>query len=206
VKTTRLEGVGRASYPQFFRPLTQSPDNAIYVTVRAVSGDPARLIPAIRREVLALDSQQPISDARTMTERVDESIGQSRLNSTLLSGLALVALIIAGLGIYGVVAYGVARRTREIGVRMALGASQTHVLSLVLAQGMRPVLIGALVGVGASAALGRVARTLLFGSDGVDPGTFGVAALAFVAVATVACLVPASRASRVAPIVALRTE
>ena len=206
VKTTRLEGVGRASYPQFFRPLTQSPDNAIYLTVRSASGDPAKLAPAIRREVLALDSQQPISDVRTMTERVDESIGQSRLNSTLLSGLSLVALIIAGLGIYGVVAYGVARRTREIGVRMALGASRQDVLSLVLSQGMRPVIFGTVLGLGASAALGRVARTLLYGSDGVDPATFGAATLAFVAVATVACLVPASRASRVAPSVALRSE
>ncbi len=205
VKTTRLDGVARPPYPQLFRPLTQAPDNAVYLAVRA-RGNLLALVPLIRHAVLTLDPLQPISDVHTMDDRVSDSIGQSRLDTVLLSGLSALALIIAGLGIYGVVAYGVARRTREIGVRMALGATQSDVVALVTRQGMQPVIVGIVVGVGVSVVLGRVARTLLYGSDGIDPLLFAGATLLFVVIATVACRYPAARAARVQPSVALRAE
>lgn len=205
VKTARLEGVGRDAYPQVFTPLAQGSESALYLVART-RGNPIALVPSVRAELKTLDPEQPIADLQTMQQRVDESIGQSRLNSTLLSGLSVLALVIAALGIYGVVAYGVVRRTREIGVRQALGATGTQVVGLIARQGVAPVLVGVVAGLAGSVALGQVSRRLLYSTAALDPIAFALATALLVAVAGTACLVPAMRASNVSPSVALRAE
>jgi len=205
VKTARLEAVGRDAYPQVYTPLSQGSESSLYLVTRTRSR-PEAMLPAIRAELKALDPDLPISDVMSMQQRVDESIGQSRLNSTLLSGLSALALVIAALGIYGIVAYGVVRRTREIGVRQALGATGMQVVGLIARQGAWPVILGVLLGLGGSVALGQLSSQLLFSTTPIDPVAFIAATGLLVMVASVACLVPAMRALKVAPSIALRTE
>jgi putative ABC transport system permease protein len=205
VKTTRLEAVGRDAYPQVFTPLAQGSESSLYLVVRT-HANPLAATSAVRSVVTGMDAEQPIADVHTMAERVEASIGQSRLNSTLLTGLSALALLIAALGIYGVVAYGVARRTREIGVRQALGATGAQVIGLIARQGVTPVLLGVGVGLVGSVALGMLSRKLLFATAAIDPVAFAGATALLMAIAGCACVVPAMRAANVSPSVALRTE
>jgi putative ABC transport system permease protein len=178
---------------------------ALYVGIRT-TGDAASLAPSVRREVLAVDREQAISNMKTMRQRLAESVAQRRFNMTLLGLFAAVALMLAGVGVYGVMSYAVARRTHEIGVRVALGAQRGDVLSLVLRQGMKLTLAGVAVGLVGALAATRVMASMLYGISATDPLVFaGVAAL-LAAVALLACLVPARRATKVDPMVALRYE
>ncbi|HJZ99165.1 MAG TPA: ABC transporter permease, partial [Candidatus Solibacter sp.] len=170
------------------------------------AGKPESVLSAVRARVHEIDSELPISNVRTMEEWVSNSAAQPRLNAALLAAFAGVALLIAAIGVYGVLAYSVNQRTREIGLRMALGAQQGGVLRWIVTQGMLVAATGIVIGLGGAFALSRLLATLLFGIQPRDPLTFGAVAAVLSVVALAACLVPAIRASRVDPIVALRDE
>ena len=169
-------------------------------------GDPLNLVGAVRKEVHALDPDQPISAVKKMTDWVDSSVAAPRYRTTLLALFAALAMILAATGIYGVMSYSVAQRTHEIGVRMALGARRVDVLKMVVRQVMLLTLVGVALGLAGAFALTRVMSTLLFGVTAKDPITFGVVAALLMAVAFIACFVPARRATKVDPLVALRYE
>jgi putative ABC transport system permease protein len=169
-------------------------------------GDPTNLAAAVRKEVQAIDPDQPVAAVRTMDEWVSTSVAQPRFRTALLGLFALLALVLASTGIYGVMSYSVAQRTHEIGVRMALGAKRRDVLSMVVRQGMLLVVMGVGIGLVGAFALTRVMSTLLFGVTAKDPITFVVVAALLTLVALVACYIPARRATKVNPLVALRYE
>jgi putative ABC transport system permease protein len=167
---------------------------------------PSSLLSAIRQQVHEVDTTLPISTVRTMDEWLANSAAQPRLNAVLLAVFAAVAMLIAAIGIYGVLAYSVTQRTREIGVRMALGAPRGHVLRLVVREGMTVGAIGIAVGIGGALAINRVLASLVFETPVRDPLTYGIVAASLAVVALAACVIPARKASRVDPLVALRTE
>jgi ABC-type antimicrobial peptide transport system permease subunit len=168
--------------------------------------DPAGFTRSLIGAVRAVDAEQPVLDIATMEDVVEESLGQRPFAMLLLAAFAALALVLATVGIYSVLAYTVRQRVREIGIRMALGAPGRGVLRLVVIEGLKPTLAGVVLGLVLAAALVRVMSTLLFGVDQHDPGTFSLVALLMLAVGIVATLVPAWRATRVDPIVTLRAE
>jgi putative ABC transport system permease protein len=175
------------------------------LTIRA-TGDPLKLTSAVRKEVMAIDPDQPIAAVRTMEQALSESVSAPRYRTVLLGLFAVVALLLAAIGIYGVISYTTAERTHELGVRMALGAQSKDVLKLVIGQGIKLALAGALLGLGGALALTRFVNTLLFGVNATDPLTFAGVALLLTLVALLACWIPARRATRVDPLVALHYE
>jgi putative ABC transport system permease protein len=177
----------------------------MYVIART-SADPASTVAVARHEVARVDRDQPISDVRTMDERIGRSLSSRRFSMVLLALFAGLALTLAAVGIYGVVAYAVTERTHEIGVRVALGAQRRDVMAMVVGQGMTMTIVGTAIGVAVSAALARLMSSLLFGVSAVDPATFVAIPLLLVAVALAACYVPARRAMRVDPLQTLRSE
>ena len=177
----------------------------MYVVART-SADPASTAAMARHEIARVDRDQPISDVRTMDERIGRSLSSRRFSTVLLALFAGLALTMAAVGIYGIVAYSVTERTHEIGVRVALGAQRRDVMAMVVGQGMTMTIVGAAIGVAASAALARLMSSLLFGVSAVDPATFVAIPLLLVAVALAACYVPARRATRVDPLQSLRAE
>jgi len=184
-------------------PTIQS--NFTNLVIRTKS-DPLSIAAGVRKEIHAIDPDQPVAAVKPMTAWVDESVSLQRYRTTLLGLFALLAMVLAATGIYGVMSYTVAQRTHEIGVRMALGAPQSDVLKLVVRQGMSLTLIGVALGLIGAFALTRVMATLLFQVKERDPITFVIVAALLIAVAFVACFVPALRATRVDPLVALRYE
>jgi putative ABC transport system permease protein len=205
VGSTRLEGVGLETYAQAFTPLAQSPVPYVYVIART-AGDPLALTSVLRREVVALDPTLPIASIMSMEQRAAESVAQFKLNSVIVTLFAAVALVLASIGIYAVISYAVVQRTREIGIRMALGAGRADVLRLIVRDGMAPAVIGVVAGAVGALAVTRLMRSLLYGVSTTDPLVFGAVAGALAAVALGACWVPARRASRVDPNVALRND
>jgi putative ABC transport system permease protein len=175
------------------------------VVVRT-NGSPEAALPAVRSRVHDMDAELPVSTVRTMEQWVDGSAARPRLNAVLLAIFAAVAMLIAAIGIYGVLSYSVSRRTREIGLRMAIGAQRPDVMRLVVREGMLVALAGIGAGVLAALVASRALATLVFGVPVRDPGTFAAVAIVLAVVALSACCIPARRASRVDPIVALRDE
>ena len=153
-----------------------------------------------------MDKDQPVSYIKTMDQQLDELVAQRRLNMLLLAIFAAVALMLAAVGIYGVISYSVSQRTHEIGIRLALGAQRRDILRLVVGQGLGLTLLGVGLGLAAALALTRFLTTLLFGVSPTDPVAFGVIALLLTGVALLACYAPARRATQVDPMVALRCE
>ena len=169
-------------------------------------GDPKRMVPAVKRAVAEVDRHTPIAGVRTVEQALDSQVRHLRLYMYLLGIFGGVAVILAATGIYGLMAYSVAERTREIGIRMALGARRGQVLAMVLRQGLALIVIGLALGLGGAAAGTRYLEGLLFGLTPLDPSTFVYVAAAFSVVALLASYVPARRATRVDPLVALRCE
>jgi putative ABC transport system permease protein len=201
----KYSGLDAKPEPTYYTPLAQDAWRAAYLVVRAPM-NPADLAPAIREQIWSLDKDMPIANVATMDRLLAESVAQPRFRTLLLGIFAALALVLASVGIYGVISYSVTQRTHEIGIRMALGAQTRDVSKLVIMEGMALALIGVATGVVASFALTRVMENLLFEVSTTDRSTFaGVAAL-LIAVSALACWFPARRASRVDPIVALRCE
>ena len=168
--------------------------------------DDAGVVAVARREVQAVDRDLALTAVAPMRAVVDESIGDHRFRTILLGAFAGVALLLAALGIYGVLAYFVSQRARELGIRLALGARPAALFAMVVRQGMRPVVIGAVIGMMSAVALTTVMQSLLFGVDPVDPATYVAASATLAIIALAACAIPAMRATRVDPLVALRDE
>jgi putative ABC transport system permease protein len=205
VGDVRYIGLDHQPVPVVFTSTDQSPASALTLTVRTRVA-PESLIPAIRREVQNLDPEQPIYHVATMEQRVADSVGPQRFDALLLTLFAAVALLLAVVGIYGVMSYWVTQRTHEIGVRVALGAQRQQVLRLVLARAAWLTLGGLTLGLVGAFVLARALSGLLFGVKAIDPLTFLAASAALAGIAFVASWQPARRAASVDPMVALRYE
>jgi predicted permease len=196
-------GLASDTRPEIYIPFAQLPWASMNLLVRTAA-DPRGFAAAVRRCVLAVDKDQPVTKVRSMEEVLSEGAQQQRFVTTLLGGLAAIALVLAIVGIYGAVAYSVSQRTQEMGIRMALGADRRDILRLVLRQGLGPASMGIAIGLAASFALTRLMAKMLYRLSATDPATFAAGALLFAAVAMLASYLPARRATRVDPVVALR--
>lgn len=198
--------------PQFYMNINQIPVDRLPGSTRRINlltrtdVEPMSLTSAVRGQITALNKDQPVFNVRTMDQIVDQSMATRRFSMMLLAVFAVVALALASIGIYGMMSYSVAQRTREIGLRMTLGAQRGNVLRLVIGNGMKLALVGVVLGLIAALALTRTMKTLLFGVSATDPVTFVAIALLLALVALIACWVPARRATKVDPLVALRYE
>jgi putative ABC transport system permease protein len=206
VGNVKQESITADVAPEIYLPFSQMTMNGMTLFLRTNTGNPTDLARALRSEVLAIDKNQPVFDVKTLNQRVVETIAASRSLMFLFSGFALLAMVLAAVGIYGIISYSVSQRTREIGIRMALGARATDVLRMVLKSGMMLVLTGIVIGVAGAMALTRFLATLLFGVTPTDTLTFVVVSVVLVTIALLACLVPARRATKVDPLEALRYE
>jgi len=190
---------------RIYYPVSQIPFRVGGMALVLKTGlDPQSLVPQVRAAVRAIDPEQPIADVRTMEQWVSRSLENRRTSMTLLTIFGAIALVLSAIGIYGVLAYGVAQRVREFGIRQALGADRASILSLVFKQGIRTAGVGMVLGLAASVALSRLLQSLLFGVTPRDFGVFGSVTVLLLAVAMAACYIPARRATRVDPMVALR--
>jgi predicted permease len=205
VGDVRQEGPAQPSYPQIYLPFAQVSSRSLLVALRT-GGDPLALVTPVKHAVAALDPALAVGRVATMEERLAGAVARPRVNALLLGGFAGTALLLAVVGIYGVIAYGVVQRTREVGVRMALGAQREDVVRLVLRSALAPVLAGTALGMLGALAGGRLLRGLLFGVSPTDPTIFGLVAALLLAVALLAGYLPARRATRVDPLIALRSE
>jgi predicted permease len=205
VADVREDGVAEEAQPILYFPFDQATPGGFTTIVKA-AGSTAPVLSAARAALRELDPELPIYNVRTMEDRVAESVAQPRFYTVLLAGFAGVALLLAAVGIYGVMSYSVGQRTGEIGVRMALGARPGDVLRLVVRQGMTLAVVGLALGVAAALASGRVMSSMLFGVKPSDPATFVGVLLVLSAVALLACWLPARRAARVDPMAALRAS
>jgi putative ABC transport system permease protein len=205
VGNVKADGLTSTVRPMIYWPYPQFPSVFNNLVLRT-SGDPLAVVGVVKEQIRALDREQPLSNIQTMEALIAASVAPQRFNTLLLGIFATLALVLAAIGIYGVIAYTVAQRTHEIGVRMALGAGRSDVLRLVVGQGLKLVLGGVAVGLAASFGLTRLLSKLLFGVGATDPLTFVSVSLLLIAVALLACYLPARRAAQVDPLVALRNE
>ena len=208
----RWRGPGEAPTPEFYLPIDQAPEEAwnwiqrtMYIVARTPAA-PEVVADGVRRATADVAPGVPLFNVRTMEERLRGTLATSRFNTLLLTILGAIGLVLAAVGIYGVVAYFVTRRTQEIGVRMALGATRLDVVSLVIRHAAWPLAAGVVTGIAASSLLARVLTPQLFDVTPYDPATFATVAATLVAVALVACLIPARRAASVDPTKALHTN
>jgi predicted permease len=202
---TKQEGLASETMPEATASALQWPRFQMSVVLRTKL-DPMSLVSAVRKEVADLDKNLPLYGVQTMDDILAKEVATQRFNAGALAGFAGLAVLLAAVGIYGVMAYAVGQRTRELGVRMALGAERGSVLRMVLSEGLQLALVGVVLGVGAAFALTRLMKSLLFGVTASDPATFALVTVVLVGVALAACGVPAWRATRVDPVVALRYE
>lgn len=205
VRDVKFDGLAAASEPAYYLPATQSPLNDMTILVRTKS-DPQSIVAGLRQAVWSIDPNQPISNVNTLEQIVSESIAQPRLNMLLMMLFGGLALLLSAVGIYGLLSYAVTQRTQELGIRMALGANVTDVLKLVLKQGMFLALVGEAIGLAGAFALTRLMRGLLFGVTPTDTTIFAGVVVVLTLTALLACYLPARRATKVDPLVALRYE
>jgi predicted permease len=201
----KYNSLGEAPMPAVFRPQFRDYDTLCALVVRT-NGDPRSLIPALRNEIQKMDATLPIYDVKTLAEHMNIPLFPARMAANVLGSFGVLALVLAAIGIYGVMSYVVAGRTREIGLRMALGAQFRHVRQLILRQGMMLATIGLVLGLGIVFVLARFLKSILYGISPSDPLTFTTITILLACVALLACLIPAQRAARVDPMVALREE
>jgi predicted permease len=205
VADEQQDALDKSAQPQVYSPIRQQMQNPMTFVVRSTL-DPAAAVAAARRDVQAVDRDLALTSVTTLEQVVSDAMGDHRFRTTLLSAFAATALFLAALGIYGVLAYAVSQRSRELGIRLALGATPREVFMMVVRDGMRPVIVGGMVGVAGAVASSVVIKTLLFGVAAIDPATYAVALATLGLVALTACAMPARRATRVDPLVALREE
>jgi putative ABC transport system permease protein len=211
VPRTRNEAPGennveKLNFPQIYLCADQFPHTGVTLLLRVSSGDPLALAAAVKREVQAIDPDQPVSSISTMEKNIGASLAARRLTMSLLGAFAGLALVLASVGIYGVMALSTTQRTRELGIRLALGASRGDVLRLILGQGVSLIAIGLAAGLLGAFAASRALSSLLYGVGSLDASALVGALAMLAAVAFVACYLPARRASLVDPIEALRSE
>jgi putative ABC transport system permease protein len=205
VKDTKPRALDGEPVAEMYVPFAQQPDSSMAFIIRTTS-KPEGIIAAVRQTVQSLDKYQPVSGVRTLESVMSEAVAKPRFRTFLLGVFAVVALILAMVGIYGVMSYSVTQRTHEIGIRVALGAQGSDVLKLVIGYGMALAFVGVGIGLVASFALTRVMSQFLFGINPTDPLTFTVIVLLLSGVALLACCLPARRAMKIDPIIALRCE
>jgi putative ABC transport system permease protein len=201
----RSDDVRRAVRPEVYMCTLQNPPRSQMLLVRTAT-DPNAIVASVRREVQAINPQLPLFAVGTLEGQIFETLTTPRFRAVLLAGFAVIALLLATIGIYGVTAHAVGQRTHEVGIRMALGAARRDVLGLILVQHLKPALIGVAVGGVGAVILSQSLRTLVYGIRATDPITFIAMGAALIAVTIVACWIPARRATRVDPLVALRAE
>jgi putative ABC transport system permease protein len=200
-------GLDLPEQPAFYSPYSQAaPWKRWMMVVARTQSDPAAMVNAVKDQIWRVDSQLPLTKIQTMDEVAAASFAARRFNMLLLAIFAGLALMLAAVGIYGVMSYAVTQRTQEIGIRMALGAQAGDVLKLIVTRGMILTLIGTVAGLAGAFALTRLMATMLFGVTPTDIGTFATVSLVLIVVAFLACYLPARRATKVDPLVALRYE
>jgi putative ABC transport system permease protein len=205
VGDVKSESLERDDWPTIYSPFAQDPLLTTVIAVRT-AGAPLSLATAVQREVRKLDPNQPVADVRTMDDVVGRAVSGARFNTGLLATFALIAFVLAAVGIYGVISYDVNERVNEIGIRMALGAQPADLLRMVLGQGARMAGLGIAVGLVLSFALTRLMSTMLFGVHPTDAYTFAAISILLAAVALVASYLPSRRAMALNPVSALRHE
>src|SRR5258707_1441585 len=204
-KDVKNRSLSEARQPFLYLPLLQDyRSNMILVARTAV--EPEKIFQSVRAEVAALDPEIPMFDAKTLEDHVGISLFLQRMAATLLSIFGLLALSLAAIGLYGVMAYSVSQRTRELGIRLSIGAKRRDIFKLILGQGLALSMVGLLGGLVTALAVTRLTTNLLYGVTATDPVTFIVISLLLLCVTLLACYFPARRATRVDPIIALRTE
>jgi putative ABC transport system permease protein len=206
VGDVRHAGLDRESGPEMYVPYFQTPRfSTMYVVLRTHS-DPLSVVAAMRGQIQALDKDQPVEEIRTMQQLLSNSVATQRFNMLLVGSFGILSLVMAAVGVYGVISYSASQRVQEIGIRLALGAQRRDILKLVVGQGMVLTVIGVAFGLAAALALTRVISSQLFGVNAADPATFALVSVILLGVALGACFIPARRATKVDPMVALRYE
>jgi len=205
VGDVKRQGLDASVRIESYRPHSQLSERRMEVVVRT-SGDPLSLAKTLRDTVWSLDKDVPVADIKTMDDILADTMASRRFNLLLMSIFASVAMILASVGLYGVMSYAVTQRTHEIGIRIALGAKKSDVLKLVVGQGMVMTLIGVFVGLAAAFGLTRLMSSLLYSVSATDPLTFAAISILIASVSFGACYIPANRAAKVDPMVALRYE
>jgi putative ABC transport system permease protein len=209
VGDVKYSGLDSGSGPTLYVPYNENGwamwAREMYLVVRS-SGSAPGIVPAIRSQLAGMDSTIPLAHIRTMDELLDESLVQQRFRTWLVSGFAALALLLSAIGIYGLISYSVSQRTREIGVRIALGAQRSNVLGLVLRDVLQVLAFGLLLGLVGALSATRIMRSLLYSTSATDPLSFAATSFTLIAVALLACYIPAHRATKVDPMVALRYE
>ena len=205
IRDVKTNGLNAPAPDEIYYPMRQLGRPGMNVVART-SGEPTALQNAIRAAVATVDKNQPISFFATLDTNVAVSLGTQRIVASLTTIFALLAFVMAVVGLYSVLAYAVSQRTAEIGIRMALGARQGQVVGLIMRSGLRLVAVGLLVGLGAAAGAARLIQALLFDVRPTEPLVYAAVVVAFGGVAALACLVPSLRASRIDPLAALRTD
>jgi predicted permease len=202
----RHAGVDREPGPEMYVPFFQTPRYSTMFVVLRTRSDPLSVVAAMRGQVQALDKDQPLEDIRTMQQLLSNSVATQRFYMLLAGSFGILSLVMAAVGVYGVISYSASQRVHEIGIRLALGAQRRDILKLVVGQGMVLAVTGVAIGLAAALALTRVISSQLFGVSATDPATFALISLMLLGVALGACFVPARRATKVDPMVALRYE
>jgi putative ABC transport system permease protein len=197
--------IGEEPFPTKYFNLTEGRENYGTLVIRS-SRDVEQLALPVQRVIQGMDRDLPVADVLTMDQLLGKSTVDQSFNTTLLTGFAALSLLLAAVGLFGVLSYLAAQRTGEIGIRLALGAPRERVLGKMLGDGLRPAFIGLVLGLAASAGLTRLMRTMLYETRPMDPAVFAAVSAGMLLVAALACIVPAWRASRVDPVQALRTE
>jgi putative ABC transport system permease protein len=205
IRDAHRSDVTRVIRPELYRCALQATPRTQTVFLRT-AGEPTAIVQSVRREIQALDPLLPLFQVTTLERELALTLTQPRFQAILLAGFAAIALLLATIGIYGVTSHAVSQRTQEVGIRMAMGAARRDVLRLILAQHLRPALVGLALGLVGAVVLSQSLRSLLYGVSTLDPATFALVALVLMVVAAGACWIPARRATRVDPLVALRAE